>query len=149
MLLKAQKIYIAVGLAMACANAAHAEIPFSVELDGLADFATISPYSDASTLFGPWKTYDSSQNLSGASLSSDNYPTIGSQGQAISYLRTYPGWQEGAPGNRPTINYLVTWDGGAIDGSSLSFINKVHGHRHQHPGRQHLDALGHPAVQIR
>jgi hypothetical protein len=104
--------------------------PFSVELDGLASFATISPFTDATTEFDPWVQIDDPSTVLGLSqLSLDNYPILGVQAQATSFLRAYPGWKVGSPGNRPIIDYTVTWDGGGVDGSNqpldnVSFVNR-------------------------
>lgn len=104
--------------------------PFAVELDGFASFSTISPYSDASTLFDPWvDPANPDANLPQSQLSVDNYPLLGVSAQAQTFLRAYPGWKQGTPGNRPVINYQVTWDGGGLDDATqqpvnnLSFVN--------------------------
>ena len=129
MQLKSHGLLLLVGLLMAspCARAAG---PFSVELDGFASFSTISPYSDATTLFDPWVDLnDPSTKLDNTQLSLDNYPILGLQAQATSFLRAYPGWRQGTPDNRPIINYQVTWDGGGLDNNNqalanVSFVNR-------------------------
>jgi hypothetical protein len=105
--------------------------PFAVELDGFASFSTISPYSDATTLFDPWvQVDDPTVKIDTSQLSLDNYPLLGGQAQSTSFLRAYPGWREGTPDNRPVINYQVTWDGGGLDANNLpisnvSFVNRA------------------------
>lgn len=116
-------------LLVAGAPVARAGGPFSVELDGLASYSTISPYSDAVTLFSDWVDPGNlSSPLAAALLNADNYPILGAVGEAQSFLRAYPGWREGTPGNRPVVQYQVTWDGGGVGANdqainNLSFIN--------------------------
>ncbi|MEZ0267270.1 MAG: dockerin type I domain-containing protein [Phycisphaerae bacterium] len=113
-----------VALLAACAlpaPAARALQPYSIEVEGLASHSTISPFSDVTTLFDPWQT------IPGGTvpvLSGDNYPTLGSAADSLTFLRSYPGYKEGSPGNRPIINYQVTWEGGAAAGASVSFLNR-------------------------
>jgi len=110
------------GLAIALGSGrAGAQLPYAVELDGLASYSTISPFSDATTLFEPWIPYGGNP---APALDADNYPILGSQAEASTALRSYPGFREGTPGNRPVINYQVTWDGGADGGASVFFINR-------------------------
>jgi len=114
-------------IAASCAMGAG---PFSVELDGFASFSTISPYSDATTLFDPWVQVDNPDTVIPTNqLSLDNYPLLGSTAQSTSFLRAYPGWNQGTPDNRPIINYQVTWDGGGVDATNqpidnVSFVNR-------------------------
>src|SRR2546430_10482630 len=104
--------------------------PFAVELDGFASFSSLSPFSDASTVFDPWVDPDNPGTaLTNSQLSLDNYPLLGGRGQSLSFLRSYPGYKDGSPGNRPVINYQVTWDGGGVDDKSqpvdnVSFFNR-------------------------
>jgi hypothetical protein len=94
----ARHYLILAGVSCLLAVRAHATPPFAVELDGFASFSTISPYTDATTLFDPWvDPADSSVKLSSTQLSLDNYPLLGVQGQAQTFLRAYPGWKQGSP----------------------------------------------------
>jgi hypothetical protein len=103
---------------------AHAAGPFAVELDGFASFSSLSPFSDASTVFDPWVDPDNpSTALPISQLSLDNYPLLSGRGQSLSFLRSYPGYKEGSPGNRPVINYQVTWDGGGVDDNNQPLNN--------------------------
>src|SRR5205823_10246245 len=61
--------------------------------------------------------------LTNSQLSLDNYPLLGGRGQSLSFLRSYPGYKEGSPGNRPVINYQVTWDGGGLDENNQPLNN--------------------------
>ena len=111
-----------VGLVLAIApSRASALLPYSVELDGIASYSTISPFTDASNMFGAWAPYGGNP---APTLSDDNYPTLGSMAETSTALNAYPGWRQGTPGNRPIINYQVTWDGGAAGGASVFFINR-------------------------
>lgn len=126
---RARRFCLAGILCLLPVRAAMAAPPFAVELDGFASFSTISPYSDASTLFDPWvDPADPTVKLSNAQLSLDNYPVLGTVAQSQTFLRAYPGWKQGTPGNRPVINYQVTWDGGGVGENdqpvnNLSFVN--------------------------
>lgn len=112
------------------ASSAWGAGPFAVELDGFASFSTISPYSDATTLFDPWvQVADPTIPLTTAELSLDNYPLLNETAQSTSFLRAYPGWKEGTPDNRPVINYQITWDGGGVDSNNqpldnVTFVNR-------------------------
>jgi hypothetical protein len=118
-------------LSLVLARSAAAAPPFSIELDGFASYTTLSPYSDAATLFDPWvDPADPDVSLPNAQLSVDNYPLLGVQAQATTFLRAYPGWREGTPDNRPVVNYRVTWDGGGLDANdqpvnNVSFVNRA------------------------
>lgn len=104
---------------------AAAATNYSVELDGIASYSTISPFVDASTVFSTWKSFAGS-DLVPEDLTLDNYPKLGVQAQSESFLRAYPGWREGAPGSRPVVNYTVTWEGGSADEGvkNVTFINR-------------------------
>jgi hypothetical protein len=116
------KLFLAAGV-FAPTLRASAGGPFGVELDGLASFSTLAPFSDASTIFDPWIDPLTLNKLPVAALSVDNYPLLGQQAQSTSYLRAYPGWEEGTVGNRPVVSYTVTWDGGGVDANSMALQN--------------------------
>ncbi len=109
-------------LAAGLARPALAQLPYGVELDGLASFSTLSPFTDATTIFSAWQTYD--PNGPALQLDSENYPTLGTKAQSSSFLRAYPGWRAGTPENRPVINYRISWEDGGAGGSSIFFINQ-------------------------
>lgn len=119
------------GLLIGSAPALRAQqpMPISIELDGLADWSTLGAFNDITSIFGPWQDPATFSTISSAQLSLDNYPVLGLRAQSNTYLRAYPGWREGTPGNRPTISYTVTWDGGGLDGNNqainnISFLNQ-------------------------
>lgn len=91
--------------------------PIGVELDGFAYWSTLSPFTDATSVFGSWEDL-SGGTFDSANLTLDNYPKLGYSAKAKSELNTYPAWRDPAA---PLVNYQVTWENGAAGGASVSF----------------------------